>query len=419
MSRRRKGSGSRRRGQKSWFNSTARSAGFYDIRLKRKLLGFETLEERRLLAVQPFPVPLSAVTPSGSLIYQSTTNASIDTAVEVESFTVNLDGAQTISIAVDPAAGLDVAVAVRNPAGIIIGSASAGGQGFDEVVHALAASGAGTYTVDVSSAGNTTGTFNIKLILNSELEFEGAGGPTNDTPATAENFVNSFIPLGVGTASRGAVLGTLPSPIGVVADAEDFESGILDGQWTTKSSQVGGRVQVTSAYGASSGVNALLMDRNPSGTTNLNEATWTVNLAGITDATLSFTHRDYSDEQTSLPTFFSGSANGDGVAISADGVNWYTVLNATNVGSGIWAPVTIDLDAAAAAAGMSLGANFRIKFQQYDESALTADGRGYDAIQITTPAPQEDWYRFDLADGESASLALARLSAGTARSTLR
>ena len=71
-----------------------------------------------------------------------------------------------------------------------------------------------------------------------------------------------------------------------------------------------------------------------------------------------------------LPPNFAGLAGGDGVAISDDGLNWHTVLNATNGASGVWNDVTIDLAAEADSAGMTLGANFQIQFQQFDNFLL-------------------------------------------------
>ena len=56
---------------------------------------------------------------------------------------------------------------------------------------------------------------------------------------------------------------------------------------------------------------------------------------------------------------------------------------------------------------MSLGADFRIKFQQYDDYAMTTDGRGYDEIVITAPAVAEDWYRFSLDDGQTATVGVS------------
>ncbi|MGR9114976.1 MAG: PEP-CTERM sorting domain-containing protein, partial [Gammaproteobacteria bacterium] len=171
-----------------------------------------------------------------------------------------------------------------------------------------------------------------------------------------------------------------------------FESGSLGPEWSTNSSTASGRIQVTGAFGTVNGGSALLMDVSQSGSSNLNEAILTVDLSGLTNAELSFAHADFNDEETFLPSTFTGSANGDGVAISEDGVNWQTVLNAVNLAFGIWETVNIDLVAAASTAGITLGPNFQIKFQQFDNFPLTTDGRGYDDIfirstDVTVPEP--------------------------------
>jgi hypothetical protein len=68
--------------------------------------------------------------------------------------------------------------------------------------------------------------------------------------------------------------------------------------------------------------------------------------------------------------------------------------------------VSVDLAAEAAAAGMTLGADFKIKFQQFDNFPLTTDGRGYDQIEVRIPVDPGDLYAFELVAGESATLAL-------------
>ena len=160
----------------------------------------------------------------------------------------------------------------------------------------------------------------------------------------------------------------------------------------------------------------MLMDVSASGANDLNEAIWTVDLAGVPDATLRFFHAEWGDETNNLPPSFTGSVNGDGVSISDDGVNWYTVLDAPETNPGVWTEALIDLDAAAAAAGMTLGNGFQIKFQQYDNFPLTTDGRGYDEIEILVPSSGSgDWYEFTLDGGESATLAVTQsdTSSGT------
>jgi hypothetical protein len=112
---------------------------------------------------------------------------------------------------------------------------------------------------------------------------------------------------------------TVSGTIASVADADDFESGSLGPQWATSSSTPQGRIQVTGAFGTARGAFALLMDTAVSAPNNGNEAIWTVDLSGETEALLVFSHADFNDEENPLPPDFIGSASGDGVSISDDG----------------------------------------------------------------------------------------------------
>ena len=80
--------------------------------------------------------------------------------------------------------------------------------------------------------------------------------------------------------------------------------------------------------------------------------------------------------------------------------------------------MTIDLVAVAAEYNWTLGSSFRIKFQQYDNSPLPADGLGFDEIAILAPALLDDWYSFTLHDGQAAAIAVQQLSAGSLDLTL-
>ncbi|HVX60745.1 MAG TPA: pre-peptidase C-terminal domain-containing protein, partial [Pirellulales bacterium] len=271
----------------------------------------------------------------------------------------------------------------------------------------------GTYTVRVSGVGGTTGGYGLRLVLNAQVEVEPNNGTNNDTLATAEDIDGSFTSLG-GAASRGAILGAIAGTGTNRLASEDFEAGVLPSSFTTYSSSPYGRIRVTAplGYGDSSQY-ALLMDSSAVGQYALNEAVYTVDLNGILDAGLTFRHISYNDETHSLPADFVGHYNGDGVAISDDGIHWRTILSAPT--NGTWMSTTVDLAAAAAAAGMTLGSNFKIKFQQYDDSPISSDGRGYDDITITAP---QDVYRFDLAAGDTATLQATPSSGGAVGLTL-
>ena len=185
---------------------------------------------------------------------------------------------------------------------------------------------AGTYTIAVSGADSTSGAFTAQVTLNAALEAEGNGGPTNDTLGTAQDLDGSAVSLG-GSATRIAVIGTgASSGSGVLVASENFESGSLPSSISTYSSNVFGQIRVTTPGGTgNSSAFALLMessrdaDRNP--VYALNEAVYTVNLTAAPQTTLSFSHINFSDEAEALPADFTGHFNGDGVAISANGIN--------------------------------------------------------------------------------------------------
>ena len=283
----------------------------------------------------------------------------------------------------------------------MIGSATAAAANQNALVQAVTTTGAatGTYTIVVSGTAGTTGGYSLQVTLNAALESEAnLSGVNDDTLATAQDINGSAIGLATET-SRLAVVGSLIGAGGI----GEFESGSLPPSISTYSSNGFGRIQVTTPVGSgNSSSYSLLMDSNTDGNYALNEAVYTVDLTVATQATLSFSHINFSDEADTLPASFVGHANGDGVAISADGNTWSTVFNAT-VADTSWTTSTIDLAAAAASAGMTLGPNFKVKFQQYDNFGITTDGRGYDDISVSTS--DKDYFHLSLSAGESVSIA--------------
>ncbi len=368
-----------------------------------------------------FPIPLTAVAPLGSLTYTGTASGTIGGTADTDTFTLALDPGQTLTLIVTPAAApraapaLRAAITLTGPGVFATGSSSAAGK--DAVLQSAAISG-GLYSITISGLLNTIGAYTIQAYVNASVEDEDHGGATNDTRATAQNIDASAVAIG-GSSSRLAVIGSLPSTAGIAAVAENFETGTLGPAWSTYSSVAGGRVQVSGAYSTAGGSYALWMDRTPSGTLTLNEAVWNVNLTGVVNPSLAFSAAEWSDEETGFSGAFTGHFNADGVAISADGVNWYPLWSAPDTTPGAWTSYTFNLATAAASAGISLGNNFKIRFQQYDDFDLTTDGRGWDNIAITTPAPSEDWYRFDMAAGSAATIGVKSLGGPAAELELQ
>ncbi|MEX0938203.1 MAG: alkaline phosphatase family protein [Pirellulales bacterium] len=363
------------------------------------------------------PLPeLEQKAPLGSLIYDPTVSGAIGPGGDTDSFTIDVDPDQTITVVVVPQTpGLRPQVTLHGPAGDpFTTSASAPAVDSPAVLQTVAATLGGTYTIDVQGLDDSFGVYTIQVVLNAAVELEEHSEAGNDTFADAQDLDGSFIDLAGGLASRGAVIGQVPPALGISVVGDDFESGGLSGAWTASSSTSEGRIRVTGAEGTAGGSFALLMDtiEASSGGFVLNEAIWTVDLNGVLSPTLSFSHAEWGDEQETFSGPYTGSVNADGVSISADGVNWHPVLTPDEQSTGEWAEYTVDLAAEATAAGISLGENFRIKFQQYDNFPIATDGRGYDEIRISTPAVSDDWYSFTLADGQLASFAMATRTPG-------
>ncbi|MFV2068285.1 MAG: metallophosphoesterase [Pirellulales bacterium] len=196
---------------------------------QRRRLRVESLEDRTLLAADLFPMQLEAVRPLGSLIYTSSASTAIDAADETDRFTVELDDGQSMSVVVGGETTLHPTLVISDPGGTAIGSATAASPGETAVLQAVPVTEPGIYTLTVSGLGGTTGSYSAQLIFNAMVDQERHGGGANDGIAQAQNLDASFIPLGVDSAARGAVLGSLED-----GDAADwYQFSLADGTSTT------------------------------------------------------------------------------------------------------------------------------------------------------------------------------------------
>ncbi len=167
-----------------------------------------------------------------------------------------------------------------------------------------------------------------------------------------------------------AAIGVVPQPMPYY---EDFTGGKPDCSegWEYYSNNEG-RIEIVDGK--------LRMDnKQDSYPYSLNEAILHVDLLGRSGVMLSLEHVSSNDENTSLPSRFTCHLNGDGIAISNDGTNWYLVTDLTSSFDG----QSFDLDAAVQAAGITYTSDFCIKFQQYDNFSWSTDGRAFDNISIT------------------------------------
>ena len=167
---------------------------------------------------------------------------------------------------------------------------------------------------------------------------------------------------------------------------EGFESGVLSNCWSTYS-DTQGRIQIASSYApyGGSSYHVTLDDTQSDETFSLNELILTVDLSGQSNLWLSFYQKSFFDEDHSMPDTFSGHDNSDGVAISVDGgINWYKAqgLTSSDGTSETYTEFRVNLDELCAAYGLSYVSDFKIKFQQYDDSPIEEDGFAFDSIVI-------------------------------------
>jgi hypothetical protein len=170
----------------------------------------------------PLPTPLRPAQPLGSLIYQTGLNYSlIMSATDTDTFTLAVNSGQTITVLAHPVdSGFQPTFQLSNSGGVV-GTATAPAAGKEALLQTIAAAAGDTYTITVGGAAGTSGAYTVQVFLNTALQSELHGGPTDDTRATAQDLEPSFIALPKG-ASRGAVLGTFKGD-------DDFYAFHLDG----------------------------------------------------------------------------------------------------------------------------------------------------------------------------------------------
>ena len=155
---------------------------------------------------------------------------------------------------------------------------------------------------------------------------------------------------------------------------ESFESGVLGPEWTVVTTG-NGRVRISDIYAVPEGDYAMLLDSTSDYA--ISGAYFVTDLSGITQPTLSFYWREYSDE----------THDEDGIFLSVDGTTWHRILDGDVAPNTDWDAVSLDLLSQASGVGLTITGDLWIKFQFYDNFAITSDGYGYDFIQVTDGLP--------------------------------
>ena len=156
---------------------------------------------------EPYPTPLQAQLPLGSLIYDPSVTGSIGFVGDTDTYTLGLAAGQTLSLALTVDAGLIGTVTLEGPGGTTIGSATGSGPGATVVLESAPIATAGTYSLIVGGSGGTTGAYTLQAILNAAYK---PSTLSNNTIGTAFDLSSSFGSLGTTPfADRAGVVGTL------------------------------------------------------------------------------------------------------------------------------------------------------------------------------------------------------------------
>jgi hypothetical protein len=367
----------------------------------------------------PYPTPLLAKSPQGSLIYDPSITGIIGSAGDTDSFTLAIDPAQTVTAIVSGSGGLQPSVELRNPASTVIGSATAAAANQPALLQTVPAAAGGTYTFTVSGAGGTTGNYSLQVILNAARELEGTiSGATNNTIATAQDISASFITLqsSLASASRGAVNGGNTAGTSVPFQTFDFESGQqgfvinngpqpghVAGLWhlsTGRGSQ-SGHSPVTSFYfgtGEGPGGGGNYNVGNTAGTITSGP----IALPNIPGVGLAFNYV--------LQTEGNGSFDVASVQVSTNGgATFTTIASSTSSAqlplSSAWRNASFSLSAFAGQTVL-----VRFSFDTVDSTLNNFEGWYVDDVQLTAPATWHDYYSFSASANDVVSAALKNLS---------
>jgi streptogramin lyase len=161
-------------------------------------------------SLPPPTVPtLSNIGAPGGLVFSGSVSQTILPGTTI-SFSVNLDGGQTLAAIVTPGNNLQPTLTITDPKGKVIGSATGSAPGAVTALQAIPVGKSGTYQVVVGGVGSSGGNFTLQDLVNSQLQNERFLGGSNDNSlANAQKIDNSSLDLG-NKITQSAVYGNIP-----------------------------------------------------------------------------------------------------------------------------------------------------------------------------------------------------------------
>ena len=242
----------------------------------------------------------------------------------------------------------------------------------------------------VYEATATNGTFSL---ISSNRVTAGVGSGYVTTPALSVPLVaGRFYVIGAGWTNRVDYFSG--SMAGASRDFGSFLNSYAVSAAYPGATFLGGTNGTGAAYRqmiATGDRSSLRMDDGVADATySTNFAQLRMNLAGYTNAFLTFRHRSQYDDAGAY----------DGLFISTNGTNYVRLLD-LNEADNAWHSYTVDLVSTAATLGITLNAQTRLKFQQMDNypwgtSASDSDGRAFDDIRVFTALPDFEHSAFSI-----------------------
>jgi len=166
----------------------------------------------------PFPVPLKQIAPVGGLAYQGSVDNVITAPGEVDTYTLQILGNQTLAILVTPVSSvLTPSITLTAPDGTVT-TVTAPAAGQPALIPAVQAPTTGTYTIQVNDAGGQIGEYTIQAVLNALVDPASYGGPPDGSIGTAQPLDPYATSIGYG-AQRIAVLGSITGSLISSGDA--------------------------------------------------------------------------------------------------------------------------------------------------------------------------------------------------------
>lgn len=144
-----------------------------------------------------FPA-MSPILPLGPGAYEATRTAGIGVVGDLDNFTIALLAGQTISVILNPSAGLRGVLEARDGSSILIGSAVGSATGTHVLLNALPTGSGGTFTITVAGDAGTTGSYSVRVLLNGLAEVESQAGAANQTIGQAQSIDGMFTSIAIG-----------------------------------------------------------------------------------------------------------------------------------------------------------------------------------------------------------------------------